>query len=69
MKKAATKNAKGLITNTFDEKKATPKMQRGLSQRPPIKKATPKNAKGLIAKTFDEKEATKKCKGAYHKDL
>jgi hypothetical protein len=36
-----------LTQKTSDEKRGTPKMQRGSRKRPPMKKEAPKNAKWL----------------------
>jgi hypothetical protein len=73
MKKEATsKNAKGLIQKTSEEKRGnSKKIQRGSFKRPPMKKyASPKNTKGLIQKTSDEKRGNpQKHKVAHSKDL
>jgi hypothetical protein len=56
MKKRHPKNIKRLTQKTSDEKRGTPKTQRGSLKRP-LKKNHLENAKGLTQKTSDEKEA------------
>jgi hypothetical protein len=56
-----------LIQEISDEKRGTPKMQRGLFKGPPMKKEAPRKRKGAYSKDLQEKKRHPNTKGFIQK--